>query len=81
MKLECPCCHSLTLENQGADEICPVCFWRDDGQDDPHADEIWGGANYELSLTTARANYKRFGASCERVRQFVRPPDLSELAK
>ena len=81
MKIACPCCHNLTLEQKGGDEICPVCFWHDDGQDDPLADEVWGGPNYELSLTEARKNYKGFGACCERVKSFVRPPNASELAK
>jgi len=25
--------------------ICPVCFWEDDGQDDPKAHKVWGGPN------------------------------------
>jgi hypothetical protein len=53
----CPCCGCHTLEERGGDEICQVCFWHDDGQDDPDADEVWGGPNYELSLTQARKNY------------------------
>lgn len=59
----CPCCASLTLGERGGYEICPVCFWEDDGQDDPHADEVWGGPNGRLSLTSARENYRRIGAS------------------
>ena len=58
----CPCCGYLTLPKLGDDEICPVCFWHDDGQDDPRADEVWGGPNYSLSLTQARANFARIGA-------------------
>jgi hypothetical protein len=30
----CPCCHFKTLYGRGQDEIRPVCFWEDDGQDD-----------------------------------------------
>ena len=41
----------------GGQELYPVCFWEDDGQDDHHADEVRGGPNYTLSLTEARANY------------------------
>ncbi|MFF1770133.1 CPCC family cysteine-rich protein [Streptomyces sp. NPDC058249] len=29
----CPCCGFLTLDERGSYEICPVCFWEDDGQD------------------------------------------------
>lgn len=53
----CPCCRYITLPTRGGYDICPVCFWEDDGQDDPVADEVWGGPNYELSLTAARANF------------------------
>jgi Cysteine-rich CPCC len=35
----CPCCGFITLTERSADEICPVCFWEDDGQDDHDADE------------------------------------------
>src|SRR5262249_6030280 len=41
----CPCCHCLTLHERGGYEICPVCFWEDDGQDDHDADEGRGGPN------------------------------------
>ena len=37
----CPCCGFLTLPSRGGYDICPVCFWEDDGQDDPAADEVW----------------------------------------
>jgi len=47
----CPCCRFKTLCGRGQDEICPVCFWHDDGQDDLEADQVWGGPNYELSLS------------------------------
>ncbi len=30
----CPCCSFLTLSGRGDYEICPVCFWEDDGSDD-----------------------------------------------
>jgi|GEM_PF-946509 len=57
----CPCCKYLT--HDGSDyEICPICFWHDDGQDDSDADEVQGGPNYNLSLTQARYNYARLGA-------------------
>jgi hypothetical protein len=39
--------------------MCPVCWWEDDGQDDRDADEVRGGPNGVLSLTQARANYRR----------------------
>jgi len=54
----CPCCGFPTLEKRGIDDICKLCKWQDDGQDDPHADEVWGGPNFDYSLTEARKNFK-----------------------
>jgi hypothetical protein len=61
----CPCCGSRTLDERGGYDICPVCFWEDDGQDDHDADLVRGGPNGGLSLSEARANYRSF-AACER---------------
>lgn len=74
----CPCCGCQTLTERGGDEICSVCFWHDDGQDDPDADIVMGGPNYELSLTEARRNFAAFAASSQRVRRFVREPTAAE---
>lgn len=52
----CPGCGYPTLTERGEYEICSVCNWEDDNQDDDEADEIWGGPNYELSLTENRLN-------------------------
>lgn len=75
----CPCCGCLTLSHRGADDICPVCFWEDDGQDDHDADDVRGGPNYGLSLTVARLNYRRIGAVDERVLAHVRSPLPQEI--
>jgi len=55
----CPCCGYPTLGERGAYDICGLCNWEDDGQDDPHADEVWGGPNGSYSLTEARENFTR----------------------
>ena len=74
----CPCCRHLTLDERAGFEICAVCFWEDDGQDDHDADEVRGGPNGPLSLTQARHNYVEFGA-CERTHvRDVRPPTPGE---
>jgi Cysteine-rich CPCC len=75
----CPCCRYLTLPSRGGDDICPVCFLEDDGQDDPFADEVWGGPNYDLSLTQARANFGEFGAVAREMKAHVRDPLLNEI--
>lgn len=70
----CPCCQYKTLFGRGEFEICPVCFWEDDGQDDHDADSVRGGPNQKLSLTEARQNYLQINA-CEREMLInVRPP-------
>jgi hypothetical protein len=75
----CPCCGYKTLFGRGEDEICPVCFWHDDGQDEPDADLVLGGPNYELSLSEARANFQKIGASNARRKAHVRPPTADEI--
>ncbi|MFF4554441.1 CPCC family cysteine-rich protein [Streptomyces sp. NPDC001422] len=70
----CPCCGFLTLDERGSYEICPVCFWEDDGQDDQDANRVRGGPNGRLSLTEARRNFHAMGACDERCTQFVRDP-------
>lgn len=75
----CPCCQALTLCGRGGFEICPVCFWEDDGQDEHDAHEARGGPNGTLSLTQARANYKAHGVSEPRFVGSVRRPQPHEL--
>lgn len=74
----CPCCGFLTLGERGGYEICDVCFWEDDGQDDHDADGVRGGPNRGLSLTEARRNYARIGAADPQDLKHVRPPEPDE---
>ena len=64
VRYPCPCCYCVTLDERGGFDICPVCFWEDDGQDDHDADVVRGGPNGGLSLAAARKNYAGIGA-CE----------------
>jgi len=75
----CPCCRTKTLTERGGFEICPVCRWEDDGQDDHDADVVRAGPNGGLSLTEARENYQRCGASDERFVDTVRRPLPGEV--
>ncbi|MFB4304890.1 CPCC family cysteine-rich protein [Actinomadura sp. GTD37] len=70
----CPCCGYLTLASRGDYEICGVCFWEDDGQDEHDAGVVRGGPNGRLSLTRARQNFARFGACKESMLGNVREP-------
>ena len=54
-KVTCPGCRYPTLKEKGAYEICKVCNWEDDEQNDDNADEIVsGGSNGNISLTQNR---------------------------
>jgi hypothetical protein len=75
----CPCCAYLTLDERGGFEICAVCFWEDDGQDDRDADIVRGGPNGSLSLTQARANFQAFGACERKSLEHVRKPMPDEI--
>jgi len=55
----CPGCSFPSFSEDWSHNICIVCNWQHDGQDDPYANEIWGGPNYELSLTENRLNICR----------------------
>ncbi len=77
-KYACPCCGYTTLDRQPTDtfQICPVCFWEDDGvqYEDP---DYKGGAN-TVSLRQAQHNFRTFGASDKESLPYVRRPTDDE---
>lgn len=54
----CPSCGYPTLSERGGYEICILCSWEDNGQDNENADEVWGGPNHELSLNDNRVLFE-----------------------
>jgi hypothetical protein len=60
---QCPCCDYLTLPRRGQYDICPVCFWEDDGNDLSRLD-VHSGPNH-MPLREARENFARIGACDE----------------
>ena len=79
----CPCCGFRTLGSRGNYEICPVCWWEDDGQDNDDASMVKGGPNAELNLVLARANFLKEGIadpSREDLRRFQEPALSRSLA-
>ena len=58
---QCPCCDYYSLRERGAHEICPVCYWEDDGQDMDRLDEM-SGPNH-ITLRRGRLNFERIGAA------------------
>jgi hypothetical protein len=73
----CPCCGYATLEKAIDSEICDICYWEDDGQDDPEANEVWGGPNH-VSLIEGRINFLKIGASDPKDLEHVRAPSLND---
>src|SRR5579871_5254763 len=64
----CPCCGYLVFRGlPGSFEVCPVCWWEDDGQQ--LADPTYPGGANGPSLQIAQSNFEEIGA-CED--QFVR---------
>ena len=57
LKFPCACCGYPTLDGIPY-EVCVLCGWEHNGQDDPHADEVWEGANHGYSLAEARRNFE-----------------------
>lgn len=66
--LNCPCCRFPTLSERSSYEICTICGWEDDGQDDVSKDEVWGGPNGKYSLEKARLNFKDHGHMYDRLK-------------
>jgi Cysteine-rich CPCC len=75
----CPCCAFLTLKSPspGSYELCPVCFWEDDGVQ-AEAPAYTGGANLE-SLNQARLSFRELGACSKSALGRVRKPLPDEL--
>jgi hypothetical protein len=72
-KFQCPCCAYFTLDKVAAYDICPVCFWEDDGTTSEHSFSPNG-----IPLDEGRVNYLKCGASKERDLEHVRPPEPDE---
>ena len=61
--LQCPCCDHFTLEKRAVWDICPVCYWEDDGHDLDRQDDP-SGCNRGMTLRHGRENFRRLG-TCE----------------
>ncbi len=59
-------------------QLCPVCWWEDDGQEDPDSSEVRLTVNGQLSLSDARQNFARVGAAHPRFISYVRKPEPAE---
>ena len=72
MKYKCPCCDYYTLYKPRAHDICPVCYWHDDGEE--LTDLNYPRGPNGVSLSQGRKNYIDFGASEKIVLPCVRRP-------
>ena len=77
-RYRCPCCGYKTLATPGAMQLCPVCWWEDDGQENEDASEVRLTVNGQLSLKEARANFVQCGAADPRFLPYVRKPQPAE---
>lgn len=80
----CPCCGYRTLDERGQYDICVVCWWEDDGQDNQSADETRGGPNDGISLSRARANFLTHGIydpTRQDLRRHQQPADKFAVAR
>ncbi|GEM_PF-1650224 len=59
--IACPCCGYATLDERGGWDICRICWWEDDGQDNHNATAVAGGPNSNISLGRARLNFIQHG--------------------
>jgi hypothetical protein len=73
-RFRCPCCGYRTLLLPEALELCPVCWWEDDGQEDADAAEVRLTVNGGLSLAEARMHFLECGAAHPRFVAYVRKP-------
>jgi len=78
VRYRCLCCGCKTLRAPAALQLCPVCWWEDDGQDDSDASEVRLTVNGQLSLDEARSYYVQFGAAHPRFLPYVRKPLAAE---
>lgn len=63
----CPCCEFKTLPTKGEYDICPVCFWEDDGNTEANN---YSSPNH-MTLAQARENFAKFGGVNEFSLQFL----------
>lgn len=75
----CPCCGYKTLDDEppGTHNICPICFWEDDGLQFSNPN-YKGGAN-RVSLKQGQKNFLKFGACEEEMIEYVRRPEKNDI--
>lgn len=86
----CPSCGYPTLDERCSWDICSICFWEDDGQDDEDADKVFGGPNSNYSLTRHRIEWDEYlneiknksseiGKSLRKIDELVKNDNSSDI--
>jgi len=77
---QCFCCDYFTFSEADTHtfDICPVCFWEEDGVQ--LADPTRAGGANTVGLLQARKNFTLFGASDPTLLRHVRSPHQDELS-
>ncbi|MCM2997180.1 hypothetical protein M3647_06830 [Paenibacillus cellulositrophicus] len=73
----CPSCEFKTLPTKGEYDICPVCFWEDDGRTDP---SYYSSPNH-MTLAQARDNFIEFGVVNKSSLQYLESDRLEMFSK
>lgn len=78
-KVSCPCCGYKTLDEDppGTYDICPICFWEDDGVQFEDLD-YEGGTN-DVLLRQGQRNFLEFEACEKEMLEYVRNPNENDI--
>lgn len=61
--VDCPCCRKRSLKRRGAGELCLVCGWCDDAeQNESCPDQVVPGRNWGYSLAQAQQQFAQRGS-------------------
>lgn len=63
----CPCCNYKTILEKGNYEICPICFWEDDGSNDLLK---YSHVNH-MTLKNAKDNFKTKGVILDKFLEYI----------
>jgi hypothetical protein len=73
----CLCCGYKTLTSLGEYNICKVCFWEDDGCDDPNS---YSGPN-KMTLLEAQQNFEKIGVNSHDLLDYLDPERMIQFEK
>ena len=63
----CPGCRFETLTEHAAFEMCPICWWEDDGQGDHDAGVVQGGPNETQESKRSSTKLRSIWCICSKI--------------